>query len=59
MAIGELIQLIVVSIVGCLFGIIFAVASLRLQQRVWSVGSVALVFNGLPFLFLIYWWIKL
>ena len=58
MAFGELVQLIGVSIVGCLFGIIFAVASLRLQQRVWSVGSAALVFNGLPFLLLICLWIK-
>ena len=58
MAFAEVAQLIFLSMVGCLLGLIFAVLSIRLQRRVLGVGLAALVFNGLPFLLLASLWIK-
>jgi len=58
MAFAEVVQLIIASMAGCLAGLIFAVLSLRLQRRVLGVGLAAFVFNGVPFLFLIFLWIK-
>ncbi|MHB8845834.1 MAG: hypothetical protein ACYC7L_13925 [Nitrospirota bacterium] len=59
MAIGEVFQILVVSSGGCLLGICFAVASLRIQRQIRGVGLAALIFNGLPFLLLTFIWIKM
>ena len=58
MGFGEVVQLIVFLMVGCLAGLIFAVLSLRLQRRVLGMGLAALVFNVLPYLLLMSLWIK-
>lgn len=55
-AFAEFIQLIVFTAFGCFIGIIFASISLWLQRRI--VGMAALIFNGLPFLLLMSFWIK-
>lgn len=58
MAIGEISQILVVSSGGCLLGILFAAASLRIQRQIRGVGLAALTFNGLPFLLLMFIWTK-
>jgi hypothetical protein len=52
---GEIAQLILFTMIGCIAGIILAVISLWLQRRFLSLGLAALIFNGLAFLFLVFW----
>ncbi len=59
MAVAELIQLIIFSTIGRFVGLTSAMLSFRLQQKTWGVGFVALIFNGLPFLMGITFWIKI
>jgi cell division protein FtsX len=58
MVFSEIAQIIFFTMIGCVIGIIFAVISLRLKRRFRSLGFMALVFNGLPFLLLLTFWIK-
>jgi hypothetical protein len=55
---GEITQLILFTMIGCAVGIILAIISLWQQQCFLSLGLVALIFNGLAFLFLMSFWIK-
>ncbi len=58
MAFAEFVQLFFFTMIGCLVGIVLAVISLRLKRRFRSLGFIDLVFNGLPFLLLLTFWIK-
>jgi hypothetical protein len=58
MAFCEVVQLVLFLMSGCLIGLIFGILSVRFQRRVLGVGMAAIVFNTLPFLFLVTFWIK-
>jgi hypothetical protein len=58
MAISEVVQVVLFSMGGCLVGLIFGILSIRIQRRVLGVGMAAIVFNALPFLLLMSFWIK-
>lgn len=53
MAIGELIQMIYSLLLACFIGLIFAILSLRHRRRILSLGTAALIFNGVPLLMLV------
>ena len=55
---GEIAQLILFSMIGYAIGTILAIISLWLQRHFLNLGLVALIFNGLAFLFLMSFWIK-
>lgn len=49
----EVIQLIYSLLAGCFVGLVFSILSLRNRRRILSLGTAALIFNGVPLLLLV------
>jgi hypothetical protein len=50
MGIGELVEAVFWTLIGCLIGLVFGGLSFWLKRKALSIGTVALLFNGFPFL---------
>ena len=46
--IGQLIETVFWTLIGCFIGTVFAGASLWFKRRILSIGTAALLFNALP-----------
>ena len=53
MGIAEIVELMLSLFAGCFVGLAFAILSLSYRRRILSLGTVALIFNGVPFLLLV------
>jgi ABC-type phosphate transport system permease subunit len=58
MIVAEIIMLFFWLVIACLVGIILAIIGLYRQKKWFGLGTAALLINGVPFLFLIFFYVR-